>query len=167
LRALRKNTERELRYVEKRGAKANDRRVRGAVAGLKGGSAILHARLRGVQADLHAIELEAVHRRHNAARYPDAFEPPLPDVPDDLPPSDPLETPRVSPLPYGDGHHAPFTVEGAEAAETKKPTIASISIDAAGIADTRDYAADDDAPRRNGRVSDQNHDGSPAEPGGA
>lgn len=176
LRALRRNTERELRYVEKRGGIANKRRVRGAVAGLKGRAAILHSRLRGVQADLHAIELEAVHRRHNPKRYPDAFEPALPEVPDELPAGEPMQAHRVKPLPYGTEDWAPLTVDREQGAPgngeptvTKEPTIAMLVLAGAGIADAGDYTADGDGkPHSNGSAPERDDgDGSKAEPEGS
>ena len=176
LRALRRNTERELRYVEKRGGIANKRRVRGAVAGLKGRAAVLHSRLRGVQADLHAIELEAVHRRHNAKRYPDGFEPELPDVPDELPAGEPMQVHRVKPLPYGSKDQAPLTVDREQGAAgngqptvTKEPTIAMLVLAGAGIADAGDYTADGDGTRRsNGKAPERMNDNEPeAEPKGS
>lgn len=164
LRALRRNTERELRYVEKRGGQANKRRVGGAVAGLRARAAVLHARQRSAQAELHAIEMDALHRRHNPSRLSGAVEPELPDVADELPASEPMQVPRTSVLPFGTNDTAPLTVDreletdrdAGTPAATKRPTIATLVLQGAGIADAGDYTAGDGPARRTN--GDHRHD---------
>lgn len=88
----------------------------------------------------------------------------MPGVADELPASEPMQVPRTSVLPFGTNDMAPLTVDreletdrdAGTPAATKKPTIATLVLQGAGIADAGDYTAGDDPARRTN--GDHRHD---------
>lgn len=112
VRGLRKNTERELRYTEKRGRKANKHRTMGSEAGLDAVEAAMNAPIRSIQAELEAVERDAEHREANPGRFPGAFNREVPEIATaDLlaaPPT--LKLGHTEPLAYSEGAPAPLKV---------------------------------------------------------
>ncbi len=128
LRHLHKNTEKALRAAEKAARKANRARERGAGAGLDAHAALIDGRVRKMQADVHARELDANYREANPDVSPAMYKPEEPSMPKVLPDSAELDTPRTTPLSYPESAQAPEVDRGDE--ETQAPQTAPADTEA-------------------------------------